>query len=189
MRINRNKLVLSLTMAALAGSIAQAVNAAEPDTKRGKQLFMSHCSKCHTGGQNNVKPSKPIVGSSVTATYATFKAYLNQPIGTMPHYEHLITDDEALQSLYGYVKSLDSDDSSGSPGKSGDKGKKSSAKSSKEKSKAKAKSKSESKTSSSKESKAKSTSKSKSESVSKPKPAPKQEPKKKDDVPSTTADS
>lgn len=185
MRINRSKLVLSLTIAALAGTIAQAVNAEEPDSKRGKQLFMSHCSKCHSGGQNNVKPSKPIVGSSVTATYATFKAYLNKPIGTMPHYEHLITDDEALQSLYSYVKTLDADDSASPPGKGGDKAKKSSARSSKDRNKAKARSKSESKTKSSKDSKAESKSKSKSESVSKPKP----EPKKKDDAPSTTADS
>jgi len=175
MRINRNKLVLALVMAAVAGSIAQSADAAEPDVKRGKQLFMSHCSKCHTNGQNNVKPSKPIVGSSVVATYATFKAYLDKPIGTMPHYEHLITDDEALHSLYSYVKSLDADDDSGASGKSADKAKKSSAKSSKSKSKSSKASKTKSK--------AKAKSKSKSES------APKPEPKKKDDAPSASADS
>lgn len=179
MRTSRNKLVLALAMAAVAGSIAQSADAAEPDVKRGKQLFMSHCSKCHTNGQNNVKPSKPIVGSSVVATYATFKAYLDKPIGTMPHYEHLITDDEALHSLYSYVKSLDADDDSGSSGKSADKAKKPSAKSSKSKSKTKA----------SKDSKAKSKAKAKSKSKSKSESAPKPEPKKKDDAPSTTADS
>jgi mono/diheme cytochrome c family protein len=73
----------------------------------GRGLFDSHCASCHRGGGNSVKPSKPVKGSHVTSTLATFKSYLNQPVGTMPHYEHLIEDEKLLSNLYTYVKSLD----------------------------------------------------------------------------------
>lgn len=75
--------------------------------RKGKKLFATHCAECHTGGGNIVKPGKPIKGSQVLAAEATFKAYLDKPIGDMPHYEHLITDPKLLHNLYSYVKTLD----------------------------------------------------------------------------------
>lgn len=105
----RKRAILTLAMVSLAASSLLSAEAA-PD--RGRQLFMSHCSKCHTNGQNAVKPSKPVVGSSVLATFATFRSYLDKPIGTMPHYSYLITDEAALRDLYTYVKSLDDEETS-----------------------------------------------------------------------------
>lgn len=80
-----------------------------PEWKKGKVIFDSHCASCHQGGQNTIKPSKKIIGSRTLATYATFKAYLNKPIGNMPHYEHLITNDKLLKAVYKYAKKLDDD--------------------------------------------------------------------------------
>ena len=78
--------------------------------KRGMKIFGSHCASCHAGGGNVVKPSRSIKGSGTLATYATFKAYLNKPIGDMPHYEHLITNDSALKDLYEYTKTFDKEE-------------------------------------------------------------------------------
>ena len=100
----RKKMLLALALVSLGSSTISSADAV-PD--RGRKLYMSHCSKCHTNGQNLVKPSKPVVGSSVLATFATFRAYLDKPVGTMPHYPHLITDEAALKDLYSYVKSME----------------------------------------------------------------------------------
>ena len=75
--------------------------------RKGRKLFATHCAECHLGGGNVVKPGKPVKGSQILATEATFKAYLDQPIGDMPHYEHLITDPKLMHNLYSYVKTLD----------------------------------------------------------------------------------
>lgn len=74
---------------------------------RGGKLYATHCASCHAGGGNSVTPSKPVQGSQVSSTLATFKSYLNEPIGNMPHYEHLIKDEKLLSDLYAYVKDLD----------------------------------------------------------------------------------
>jgi len=74
---------------------------------RGRKLFATHCASCHAAGENSVTPSKPVKGSQVLSTMATFKSYLNEPVGNMPHYEHLITDEKLLGDLYSYVKDLD----------------------------------------------------------------------------------
>lgn len=80
-----------------------------PDLKKGSELFGSSCASCHPGGRNKIKRSKPITGSWTLATLSTFKSYLDEPIGTMPHYEHIISDEKNLELLYKYVKTLESD--------------------------------------------------------------------------------
>lgn len=132
----RKKMLLALALVSLGSSTISSADAV-PD--RGRKLYMSHCSKCHTNGQNLVKPSKPVVGSSVLATFATFRAYLDKPVGTMPHYPHLITDEAALKDLYSYVKSMEAakdGDKDGAKDRSKDRSK--DAKKSKKKSKKKA---------------------------------------------------
>ncbi|MBX9670417.1 MAG: cytochrome c [Candidatus Obscuribacterales bacterium] len=80
--------------------------AAKPSSsiERGRKVFGSHCASCHADLGNSVKPNKPIKGSQVLSTVATFKSYLNEPLGDMPHYEHVITDEKVLNALYAYVK-------------------------------------------------------------------------------------
>jgi mono/diheme cytochrome c family protein len=79
---------------------------AQTASSKGRTLFESHCASCHAGGGNLVVPKKPVIGSHVLVTGATFKSYLNEPVGTMPHYQHLIQDDSLLNELYSYVKSM-----------------------------------------------------------------------------------
>lgn len=81
-------------------------NTTQAKPSRGRNLYQSHCASCHEDGGNLVVPSKPIIGSHVLATGATFKSYLDLPVGTMPHYEDLIKDDGLLNDLYVYVRSL-----------------------------------------------------------------------------------
>lgn len=79
------------------------------DLRKGSDLFRSNCASCHPAGRNKITRSKPITGSWTLAALSTFKSYLNEPIGTMPHYEHIITDEKNLELLYKYVKTLNSD--------------------------------------------------------------------------------
>ncbi len=80
--------------------------------ERGRRLFGTHCASCHADLENSVKPGKPIRSSQVLSTMATFKSYLDKPLGDMPHYEHVIADDKLLSDLYAYVKSEESKPSS-----------------------------------------------------------------------------
>ncbi|MDZ4837153.1 MAG: c-type cytochrome [Candidatus Melainabacteria bacterium] len=77
---------------------------------RGRKLFGTHCASCHAAGGNSIMPGRPVKGSQVLSTLATFKSYLNEPVGNMPHYEHLIKDEKLLGDLYAYVKQLDQSD-------------------------------------------------------------------------------
>lgn len=79
---------------------------AVPTKSRGELTFDSHCSSCHINGGNAVKPQKPLAGSKYLSNYVTFKNYLKQPVGTMPHYENLISNDKVLKELYHYVQGL-----------------------------------------------------------------------------------
>lgn len=71
----------------------------------GKHIFEQHCSSCHAGGGNSVKPHRPIAGSKQLATLATFKGYLSAPPGHMPYYEDIVSDAATLHALYDYCKS------------------------------------------------------------------------------------
>ncbi len=83
---------------------AEAAKPSSSKIERGRKVFGSHCASCHADLGNSVKPGKPIKGSQVLSTVATFKSYLNEPLGDMPHYEHVITDEKVLNALYAYVK-------------------------------------------------------------------------------------
>jgi len=71
--------------------------------KKGRALYRTHCSSCHPGGTNTVTKSKPLVGSTYLKSYPTFKAYLDQPLGDMPHYDHLLKDEDLIGALYLYA--------------------------------------------------------------------------------------
>lgn len=77
------------------------------DLEKGRAIFRTSCVSCHPGGENLAKRSKPIIGSWTLATLATFKSYLAQPVGTMPHYKHIVNSEKNLEFLYKYVKTLD----------------------------------------------------------------------------------
>ncbi len=78
----------------------------EPTKSKGELTFDSHCSSCHISGGNAVNPQKPLVGSNYLSNYVTFKNYLKTPVGTMPHYENLISNDKVLKELFHYIKTL-----------------------------------------------------------------------------------
>jgi mono/diheme cytochrome c family protein len=75
-------------------------------TSDGKKEFKMYCAECHEAGGNKIKPSRAVAGSQKLATLATFKAYLEAPVGHMPYYPHLIKDKTVLEALYKYCKSL-----------------------------------------------------------------------------------
>jgi mono/diheme cytochrome c family protein len=76
------------------------------DNVAGAAIFAQNCAKCHVGGGNIVKSSKPVVGSSQLANLATFKSYLSSPPGHMPYYQQIVTDKKKLESLYDFCKAL-----------------------------------------------------------------------------------
>lgn len=78
----------------------------EPAKSKGQMTFESHCNSCHINGGNVVKPQKPLAGSKYLSNYVSFKSYLKEPVGTMPHYENLISNDKVLRELYRYVQTL-----------------------------------------------------------------------------------
>lgn len=97
-----------LTISALCVGLtlpASSKKAAAPEVD-GQKDFKQYCAQCHAAGGNNVNPSKPISGSQKLATLATFKAYLEAPLGHMPVYPHIIKDKVVLQALFKYCKSL-----------------------------------------------------------------------------------
>ena len=91
-------LLLLFNQSASAGKKATAVD--------GEKAFKQYCAECHVAGGNTVKPSKPIAGSNKLATLATFKAYLEAPVGHMPYYPHLVKDPAVLKALYKYCQGL-----------------------------------------------------------------------------------
>lgn len=82
--------------------------AKQASNQKGKRVFQQYCSSCHVAGGNIIKPSKAISTSNKLGTLALFQAYLNSPNGHMPHYENLCKDKKMLQSLYQYVRTLES---------------------------------------------------------------------------------
>ncbi|MBY0357296.1 MAG: c-type cytochrome [Candidatus Obscuribacterales bacterium] len=73
----------------------------------GKKVFQQHCSRCHFGGGNLVKPLKSVAGSEKLDNLLVFKAYLAAPPGHMPSYENVVNDEAVLRALYDYCKTLD----------------------------------------------------------------------------------
>lgn len=85
---------------------SKAKTKVEPTKSKGELTFDSHCSSCHINGGNVVKSQKPLAGSKYLSNYVSFKNYLKQPVGTMPHYENLISNDKVLKELYRFVQTL-----------------------------------------------------------------------------------
>lgn len=72
----------------------------------GEGVFQQYCSSCHLSGGNLTVPGKPVAGSKKLSTVAVFKDYLNNPVGHMPYYKNVVTDQTLLNSLYQYCKTL-----------------------------------------------------------------------------------
>lgn len=83
-----------------------ASNGAIADDKQGEKLYNNNCAACHSGGKNNIEPKKPVIGSKKLATKASFKSFLEVQNGMMPPFKAIAAKDEALSSLYSYVKTL-----------------------------------------------------------------------------------
>jgi mono/diheme cytochrome c family protein len=72
----------------------------------GEAVFRENCASCHAGGGNTVNPKKPVAGSDKLANRLLFKSYLENPVGHMPYYKHVVTDQKAVRALYDYCKTL-----------------------------------------------------------------------------------
>ncbi len=98
-------LVIALVTMCLA-LLAPTAMSKKSSKPKGEMIFAQNCSECHVGGGNIVKPDKPLSQSQKLATVATFKAYLKSPVGHMPYYKHIVTDQASLKALYEYCKTL-----------------------------------------------------------------------------------
>lgn len=102
--------VLAAT-AILSASISDS-NAKDQNSKdrigkvNGEVIFKQHCASCHQSGGNLTVPSKTVAGSTKLGTLATFKDYLNNPVGHMPYYKNIIEDKTTIDALYKYCKTL-----------------------------------------------------------------------------------
>lgn len=76
------------------------------DRRSGEELYKQYCSSCHVAGGNTAKPSKPIAGSKVIKSIATFQKYLEDPPGHMPYYKTIVSDKAVVKKLYDYCKTL-----------------------------------------------------------------------------------
>lgn len=84
---------------------ARAAETAAPgaDARAGEALFSSSCSACHADGGNLIDPKKPLRGSAKTKDFATFLAWIREPVTPMPPFlPEQISDDQARE-LYRYV--------------------------------------------------------------------------------------
>lgn len=72
----------------------------------GEVIFQQYCASCHQSGGNATVPSKTVAGSTKLGTLATFKDYLNNPLGHMPYYKNVIEDKTTIDALYKYCKTL-----------------------------------------------------------------------------------
>ncbi|HNB21397.1 MAG TPA: cytochrome c [Candidatus Melainabacteria bacterium] len=79
----------------------------ENSSKRtGADIYKQYCSNCHVAGGNTAKPSKPLAGSKVLTSIATFQKYLEDPPGHMPYYKTIVTDKKLVKKLYDYCRTL-----------------------------------------------------------------------------------
>ncbi len=99
-------LSLIALFAASIGVLSPSIAKKSAPKPNGALLFQQNCASCHAGGDNKVKPSRPIVGSKELSTLANFKSYLSAPPGHMPYYEHVVNDEPTLKALYKYCKEL-----------------------------------------------------------------------------------
>lgn len=72
----------------------------------GAVVFAQNCVSCHAAGANSVNRRRPLAGSPKLANLPMFKSYLENPVGHMPFYKHVVSDQKALRALYEYCKTL-----------------------------------------------------------------------------------
>lgn len=76
------------------------------ETSRGEKLFKANCSGCHLGGQNLIKPDKPLAGSLKLKSKQSLKAFIENPPPPMPKFKNIADKADQLDALYNYVVSL-----------------------------------------------------------------------------------
>ncbi len=101
---NRTSLFALVSASLLSMSAAGSLSALAAPS--GDKIFAANCQACHAGGKNMIDPKKPIIGSKKLATKETFKAFLSRAQGTMPAFNKIADNDEALTALHTYVKTL-----------------------------------------------------------------------------------
>lgn len=74
--------------------------------RSGEDIYKQYCSSCHVAGGNTAKPKKPLAGSSVLKSIATFQKYLESPPGHMPYYKSIVEDKSVIKKLYEYCRKL-----------------------------------------------------------------------------------
>ena len=72
----------------------------------GKRLFKNNCSGCHLNGQNLIKAEKPIIGSLKLKSKEAFKEHITSPPPPMPSFKKIADNEEELNALYDYVRTL-----------------------------------------------------------------------------------
>ncbi|HIA51489.1 MAG TPA: cytochrome c [Candidatus Melainabacteria bacterium] len=97
----------AIFLSAVLFCFAPVCSGEESSNKRtGEDIYKQFCSSCHVAGGNTAKPSKPIAGSKVLKSIATFQEYLENPPGHMPYYKTVVNDKSMVRKLYEYCKKL-----------------------------------------------------------------------------------
>ncbi len=112
MHINRLKtgfFILCGVMAILVSSMPSG-QSKNRSSKVGKYLYAQNCQQCHREGRNFLKPEKELVESSKLVSKSSFKHYLSDKHGLMPVFKELASNEQELDELYRYVKTLKNQD-------------------------------------------------------------------------------
>lgn len=94
--------VIGIFSMALMSLSTHKVNAAQ----KGEAIFSAYCAACHAHGKNIVDPKKPLIGSQQLKTKEIFKVYILKGNGSMPSFPQIANDDQTLQALYNYCKTM-----------------------------------------------------------------------------------
>ncbi len=93
----------SLTLSVLIALMSSSAANAEPPTKGdfddGKNIYMKNCEVCHLIGRNLVNPEKEIQNSKLLDDPKKLKEFLSHKNGSMPAFVHLAKDDKKLKDL------------------------------------------------------------------------------------------
>jgi ubiquinol-cytochrome c reductase cytochrome c subunit len=101
-----NRLVLILSVAALAAGAASAQDAApKGDLVHGKKIFVSYgCYQCH-GYQGQGSNAGPKLAPNPLPFDAVARQ-MRKPRGVMPVYTHKTVTDEDVADIYAYLQSM-----------------------------------------------------------------------------------
>lgn len=104
--IAEGTIAVTSLMAVLVGLAPHCYGEESASKRSGADIYKQYCSTCHVAGGNTAKPSKPLAGSKVLKSIATFQKYLEDPPGHMPYYKSIVTDKKLVKKLYEYCKTL-----------------------------------------------------------------------------------